>query len=376
MKFIDLDRQYREYRQEIDSAINRVLESGQFILGSTVSNLEKTLADFVGVPFAIATSSGTDGLLLALMAEGTGPGDEIITTPFTFIATAEVIMLLRARPVFVDIEPDTFNLSVEKIQEALEERRKAGGQVRGIMPVSLYGQCADMDEIDDLAAQEGLFVIEDACQSFGAMYRGRRSCALSRYGVTSFFPSKPLGCYGDGGMVFTDSSERAEKLRAMRVHGQSRRYRHDILGINGRLDAIQAAILLAKFPHFEHEIELRQQAANRYMALLSERAPAVTLPVVREDRTSVFAQFTVRVPRRDAVVEFLKGRGIPTAVHYPLPLHMQKVFSHLEIPEGAFPEAERASREVLSLPMHPFITADEQERIVEALADALKSCGV
>ena len=276
----------------------------------------------------------------------------------------------------MDIEPDTFNLSVEKIQEALEERRKAGGQVRGIMPVSLYGQCADMDEIDDLAAQEGLFVIEDACQSFGAMYRGRRSCALSRYGVTSFFPSKPLGCYGDGGMVFTDSSERAEKLRAMRVHGQSRRYRHDILGINGRLDAIQAAILLAKFPHFEHEIELRQQAANRYMALLSERAPAVTLPVVREDRTSVFAQFTVRVPRRDAVVEFLKGRGIPTAVHYPLPLHMQKVFSHLEIPEGAFPEAERAAREVLSLPMHPFITADEQERIVEALADALKSCGV
>ena len=376
MKFIDLDRQYREYRQEIDSAINRVLESGQFILGSTVSNLEKTLADFVGVPFAIATSSGTDGLLLALMAEGTGPGDEIITTPFTFIATAEVIMLLRARPVFVDIEPDTFNLSVEKIQEALEERRKAGGQVRGIMPVSLYGQCADMDEINDLAAQEGLFVIEDACQSFGAMYRGRRSCALSRYGVTSFFPSKPLGCYGDGGMVFTDSSERAEKLRAMRVHGQSRRYRHDILGINGRLDAIQAAILLAKFPHFEHEVKLRQDVANRYMRLLSERAPAVTLPVVREDRTSVFAQFTVRVPRRDAVVEFLKGRGIPTAVHYPLPLHMQKVFSHLEIPEGAFPEAERAAREVLSLPMHPFITADEQERIVEALADALKSCGV
>ncbi len=376
MKFIDLDRQYREYRQEIDSAINRVLESGQFILGSTVSNLEKTLADFVGVPFAIATSSGTDGLLLALMAEGTGPGDEIITTPFTFIATAEVIMLLGARPVFVDIEPDTFNLSVEKIQEALEERRKAGGQVRGIMPVSLYGQCADMDEIDDLAAQEGLFVIEDACQSFGAMYRGRRSCALSRYGVTSFFPSKPLGCYGDGGMVFTDSSERAETLMAMRVHGQSRRYRHDILGINGRLDAIQAAILLAKFPHFEHEVKLRQDVANRYMRLLSERAPAVTLPVVREDRTSVFAQFTVRVPRRDAVVEFLKGRGIPTAVHYPLPLHMQKVFSHLEIPEGAFPEAERASREVLSLPMHPFITADEQERIVEALADALKSCGV
>ena len=376
MKFIDLDRQYREYRQEIDSAINRVLESGQFILGSTVSNLEKTLADFAGTPYAIATSSGTDGLLLALMAEGTGPGDEIITTPFTFIATAEVIMLLGARPVFVDIEPDTFNLSVEKIQEALEERRKSGGQVRGIMPVSLYGQCADMDEIDDLAAQEGLFVIEDACQSFGAMYRGRRSCALSRYGVTSFFPSKPLGCYGDGGMVFTDSSERAEKLRAMRVHGQSRRYRHDILGINGRLDAIQAAILLAKFPHFEHEVKLRQDVANRYMRLLSERAPAVTLPVVREDRTSVFAQFTVRVPRRDAVVEFLKGRGIPTAVHYPLPLHMQRVFSHFEIPEGAFPEAERASREVLSLPMHPFITADEQERIVEALADALKSCGV
>ncbi len=376
MKFIDLDRQYREYRQEIDSAINGVLESGQFILGSTVSNLEKTLADFVGSPFAIATSSGTDGLLLALMAEGIGPGDEIITTPFTFIATAEVIMLLRARPVFVDIEPDTFNLSVEKIQEALEERRKSGGQVRGIMPVSLYGQCADMDEINDLAAKEGLFVIEDACQSFGAMYRGRRSCGLSRYGVTSFFPSKPLGCYGDGGMVFTDSSERAEKLMAMRVHGQSRRYRHDILGINGRLDAIQAAILLAKFPHFEHEIELRQQAANRYMALLSERAPAATLPVVREDRTSVFAQFTVRVPKRDDVVEFLKGREIPTAVHYPLPLHMQKVFSHLDIPEGDLPEAELAASEVLSLPMHPFIAAEEQEMIVDALADALKSCGV
>ena len=373
MKFIDLDRQYRDYRDEINSAIQAVLDSGQFILGETVSSLEETLADFTGCRHAIGVSSGTDGLLLCLMAHGIGPGDEIITTPFTFIATAEVVALLGATPVFADIQADTFNISPDDIQKKIRQRRDAGGRVRGIMPVSLYGQCADMDEINAIAQHENLFVIEDACQSFGALYKGRKSCALCHTGVTSFFPSKPLGGYGDGGMIFTDDDETAEKLRAMRVHGQSRRYMHDMQGINGRLDAMQAAVIHAKFRHFEQEIVLREQAAERYRHLISEKAPAVKIPEIRDDRTSVFAQYTVRTPGgiRDSVVEHMGSRNIPVAVHYPIPLHMQKVFSFLEIPAGALPESEKAADQVISLPMHPFIKKTEQEIVVNALADAI-----
>ncbi len=374
MKFIDLDRQYREYRDEINSAIQAVLDSGQFILGKAVSSLETTLAGFTGTRHATGVSSGTDGLLLCLMAHGTGPGDEILTTPFTFIATAEVITMTGATPVFVDIEPETYNISVPDMERKIAERRKAGGRLRGIIPVSLYGQCADMDEINAVAEREGLFVIEDACQSFGAMYRERRSCALCHTGVTSFFPSKPLGGYGDGGMIFTDDDETADKLRAMRVHGQSRRYMHDMPGINGRLDAMQAAIIQAKFKHFEPEIRKRQEAAERYRDMLQQKVPAVQPPVIRNDRTSVYAQYTIRIPdgRRDSVARRLAEHDIPCAIHYPLPLHRQKVFSSLGIPDGALPESEKAANEVLSLPMHPFITEEEQERVVSALAEAIQ----
>ena len=373
MKFIDLDKQYREYRDEINTAIQSVLDSGQFILGQAVSSLEETLSGFTGSKHAVGVSSGTDGLLLCLMAHDIGPGDEIITTPFTFIATAEVITMLGATPVFVDIEPDTYNISVKSIKEALEQQGKADGRVKGIMPVSLYGQCADMDEINAIAEQHGLFVVEDACQSFGAMYKGRRSCALSHMGVTSFFPSKPLGGYGDGGMVFTDDDRIAEKLRAMRVHGQTRRYMHDMPGINGRLDAMQAAIIHAKFKHFEQEIQQREQAAERYKTMISQKAPALKTPEIRDDRTSVYAQYTVRITdgMRDRVAEHLGKQNIPCAIHYPLPLHMQKVFEFLKTPAGALPKSEKAADEVLSLPMHPFITEEEQEIVVNALAEAL-----
>ncbi len=369
MKFIDLQKQYTLYRDEINSAIQEVLDSGQFILGETVSNLEKELASFTGVKHAIACSSGTDGLLLCLMAKGVGRGDEIITTPFTFIATAEVITMLGAKPVFADIQADTFNIAPEAIEEKISERRKAGGRLKGIMPVSLYGQCADMDEINTIAGMEGLFVIEDACQSFGAIYRKRRSCALCETGVTSFFPSKPLGGYGDGGMIFTDSDMLAEKLMAMRVHGQTRRYMHDMPGINGRLDALQAAIIRAKFQHFQEELEARKNAAERYDNLIAAKAPLIQTPVVREDRTSVYAQYTVRLHGtvRQNTVERLQSSGIPCAIHYPIPLHMQKVFSSLDIRKGSLPVCEKAAEEVLSLPMHPFITEDEQERVVSAL---------
>ncbi len=369
MKFIDLDRQYRRYRGEIDAAVKQVLESGQFIMGEAVARIEQELSGFTGARHAIATSSGTDGLLLCLMAEEVMPGDEIITTPFTFIATAEVIVMRGAVPVFADIEPDTFNISPASVEEKIHQRRRAGARLRGIIPVSLYGHCPDMDQINHLAQEAGLFVIEDACQSLGAEYMGRKSCALSRYGVTSFFPSKPLGCYGDGGMIFTDRDHLAEKLRAMRVHGQTERYVHAMPGINGRLDAIQAAILSAKLPHFEQELEARNRAAGLYAELLREKAPDIVPPVVRPGCTSVFAQYTVRIPggKRDAAVRMLREAGIPCAIHYPIPVHRQEVFSCLDIPAGAFPEAEKAAGEVLSLPMHPFITPDEQEQVVDTL---------
>ena len=371
MRFIDLNRQYRAYKEEIDRAVAEVLASGQFILGSKVEELEQELARFVGRSHAIGVSSGTDGLLLALMALGVEPGDLVITTPFTFIATAEVIALLRARPLFVDIEPETCNISVQAAAEALELLRRQGRRAKGMVAVSLYGQCPDMDGLQDLAREHGLFLVEDGCQSFGALYKGRPSCGLGDVGVTSFFPSKPLGCYGDGGMIFVDDDGLARTLRMLRVHGQDRRYHHALLGINGRLDALQAAILLVKFRHFQDEVARRQEAAARYQRLLEDLAPQVRPVAVKEDRISVFAQYTVRVEagRRDQIRRVLADQGIPTAVHYPVPLHRQPVFADAE--HFGLPEAERAAAEVLSLPMHPFLEEEEQARVVEALAKAL-----
>ncbi|MBF0161520.1 MAG: DegT/DnrJ/EryC1/StrS family aminotransferase [Magnetococcales bacterium] len=362
MRFIDLQTQYQTYKTAIDTAMQEVLDSALFVNGPQVAQLEEALARFVGVAHGVGFSSGTDSLLAVLMAWGIGPGDEVITTPFTFIATAEVIALLGAKPVFVDLDPDTLNLDVHRLEAAITPRSRA------ILPVSLYGQCADFDAINAIADRHGLLCLEDGCQSFGALYRGRRSCSLSKAGATSFFPAKPLGCYGDGGMAFTDDAQLAERLRVIREHGQVARYQHALLGINGRLDTLQAAVLLAKLPHFEAEIAARQRVAAYYRSHLQGR---VQLPVVAADCLSVYAQFTVRIPQRDAVQRHLTQMGIPTAIHYPAPLHRQGVFASLGYPEEAFPVANQAAREVLSLPMHPFLSTTEQDRIIAALLQAL-----
>lgn len=374
MKFIDLTRQYDAYRDEIDNAIRSVLDSGQFVLGDVLERLEDALASYVGVSHAIGVSSGTDALMLALMAYGIGPGDEVITTPFTFIATAEAICLVGAKPIFTDIDPLTYNMSVSSLEAVIKERMAAEARLRAVIPVSLFGQCPDMDEINLVAKHYGLHVIEDACQSFGARYRGRMSCALSDVGVTSFFPSKPLGAYGDGGMLFTDHDDIAEKCFALRVHGQTGPYYHEMVGLNARLDAIQAGILLVKFAHLEDELKRREMAARFYAAGFGAFAPDVITPFVHSDRTSVYAQYTIRIPhgKRDKVSDFMKRRGIPVAIHYPRPIHLQPAFKYLGIEPGSLPYSEKAAKEVMSLPMHPFIREEEQEMVIEAVKEALK----
>ena len=362
MHFIDLQAQYRAYQGSIDTAIREVLQSALFINGPQVTALEVALAQFVGVEYAVGFSSGTDSLRAILMAWEVGPGDEVITTPFTFIATAEVIALLGAKPVFVDIHPDTLNLDPARLEAAITPRTRA------IMPVSLYGQCADFDAINAISARYALPCLEDGCQSFGALYRGRRSCSLSTAGTTSFFPAKPLGCYGDGGMAFTNDENLANRLRMIREHGQAARYRHAIQGMNGRLDTLQAAILLAKLPYFEAEIAARQRVAAYYRQRLQNR---VRLPVVLEDNVSVYAQFTVRLEQRERVQKQLTQAGIPSAIHYPMPLHRQPVFACYEYQSTDFPIANQVAKEVLSLPMHPFLTPEEQDRVVDSLLQGL-----
>lgn len=373
MKFIDLNRQYQAYKKEIDDAIADVLESGVFILGPVLEELETSLAAFTGVQKAIGVGSGTDGLLLALMAIGVGPNDMVVTTPFSFFATVEAIMLLGAKPIFVDIDPLTYNMDSAHLSHVIELCKEKAEQPKAILPVSLYGQCADMDEIGDIAKGAGIPVIEDACQSFGATYKNRKSCGLSLMGVTSFFPSKPLGAYGEGGMVFTNDPVLADELCALRVHGQKQHYLHSTIGLNARLDAIQAAVLLAKFTHFPKELARRQERAMTYNSLFKQALPDIQLPHIKPDRTSVFAQYTIRIPdgKRSQVVEHLKKQGIPTAIHYPTPLHMQPACAHLNIPAGSLPNAEKAAQEVLSLPMHPFMLVQEQEMVVKAIKEAL-----
>ena len=315
MEFIDLKTQYERIRPQVDERMRRVLEHGKYIMGPEVAELEERLAAYVGVKHCIGVASGTDALLIAMMALGVGPDDEIITTPFTFIATGEMIALIGAKPVFVDIDPRTYNLDPALIETAISPRTKA------IMPVSLYGQCADLDAINSVAARHGLPVIEDAAQSFGATSKGRKSCALSTIGCTSFFPSKPLGCYGDGGACFTDDDALAKAMRQIRVHGQDRRYHHPVIGVNGRLDTLQAAVLLAKLEVLEEEVAARGRIGARYSELLREH---VTTPYLAPQCTSVYAQYTVQVDRREEVQEKLKAAGIPTAVHYPIPLHRRQ----------------------------------------------------
>ena len=369
MDFIDLKTQYRRIKPAVDARIARVLEHGQYIMGPEVGELERALATYCGVKHCIAVSSGTDALLVALMAVGVKPGDEVITTPFTFFATAEMIALAGARPVFVDIDPRTWNLDPSRLEAAITTRTRA------IMPVSLYGQCADMDAINAIACRHGLPVIEDAAQSFGATYKGRRSNALSFVGATSFFPSKPLGCYGDGGALFTDDDSVAQLMREIRVHGQDRRYHHPRLGLTARLDAIQAAVLLAKMEIFDDEVAARTRVAATYERLIVEafgRDGAVQAPYVEPHNTSVYAQYTIEVDQREIVETRMKQAGVPTAVHYPIALHEQPAFDYLGQVAGSFPVAEAAARRVISLPMHPYLTEEQQQRVVQALKEGVR----
>lgn len=363
MEFIDLKAQYRHIQPAVDARIRAVLEHGQYILGPEVRELEERLAAYVGVKHCIGASSGTDTLLIALLALDIGPGDEVITSPFTFIATAEMIALAGAKPVFVDIDPRTYNLDPNRVEAAITPKTQA------IMPVSLYGQCADFDAINAIAARHGLAVIEDGAQSFGATYKGRKSCALSTIGSTSFFPSKPLGGYGDGGALFTDDDHLAQRMRELRVHGQDRRYHHPRIGLNGRLDTLQAAVLLAKLDVFDDEVAARERLGARYSELLQGH---VRTPVLAEGCSSVYAQYTIEVENREAVQTRLKEAGIPTAVHYPVPLHLQPAFAGLGGKTGDFPLAERAAARVLSLPMHPYLTEVEQRQVVDVVHSAVR----
>lgn len=367
MQFIDLKTQFKSLETPIRSRIDRVLEHGQYIMGPEVGELEERLARFVGSPHCIGVASGTDALLIAMMALGIGRGDEVVTTPFTFIATGEMIRLLGAVPVFVDIDARTYNLDVAAAEAAITPRTKA------IIAVSLYGQCADLDALNRVSAKTGIPVIEDAAQSFGATYHGRHSCALSAVSCTSFFPSKPLGCYGDAGACFTEDAGLAERMRQIRIHGQDRRYHHPLIGVNGRLDTLQAAVLLAKLDSFTEEVQARARIGERYSRLIQKHCPTVTVPYIESHNTSVYAQYTVEVDHRDRVQARLKEAGVPTAVHYPIPLHLQPAFADLRLGEGAFPVAEAAGRRVMSLPMHPFLDEQSQEQVVDALAAAVNA---
>lgn len=358
MQFIDLKTQFQRVEEQMMARIKKVLDHGAYIMGPEITELETVLAEFVGVKHALGVSSGTDALLIALMALDVGVGDEVITSPFSFFATAEVILLLGAKPVFVDIDPKTYNLNPLALEAAITSKTKA------IMPVSLYGQCADLTEINAIADRYKLPVIEDAAQSFGATYHGRKSCALTTIACTSFFPSKPLGCYGDGGACFTQDAELAQRMEEIRNHGQSKRYVHTRLGINGRLDTLQAAILLEKLQLFPAEIEMRANVAQRYAERLSQD---VVKPYVAPHNTTVFAQYTIQIPNRDSVQKALHEQGIPTAVHYPIGLHRQAILQEMYPDPALYPHTDHAAQFVLSLPMHPYLTAQDQDKICDVL---------
>lgn len=362
--FLDLKPQYKAIEQGINQRIQTVLNHGQFILGPEVGESEKALAAYIGSKHCLTAASGTDALMMALMALGIGPGDEVITTPFSFFATAETISLVGAEPVFVDIDPVTFNINPTLIEKAITKKTKA------IMPVSLYGQPADFDEINEIACKHNLPVVEDAAQSFGAPYKTKKSCNLSFVSATSFFPAKPLGCYGDGGAVFTNDESLHKKMEQIRVHGQSSRYHHVTMGINGRLDTLQCAVLLEKLPRYDWEISRRNSIAARYSESFLPLKDKCIVPQVRGDRGSVWAQYTVRVQNRDAFAAKLKERGVPTSIHYPSPLHHQPVYAHLRN-KYVLPEAEKVAAEVISLPMFPDMTDAQVSHVIESVKAVL-----
>ena len=359
LNFIDLAAQQARIKSQIDANIQTVLAHGHYILGPEVAELEAELAAYCGAKYCISCANGTDALQIALMALGVGHGDEVITPGFTYIATAETVALLGAKPIYVDIDEQTYNIDPAKIEAAITDKTKA------IIPVSLYGQCADFDAVNAIAAKHKLPVIEDAAQSFGAIYKGTKSGNLSTIACTSFFPSKPLGCYGDGGAIFTNDEQLATVIRQIARHGQDRRYHHIRVGVNSRLDTLQAAILLPKLAILEEEMQLRQQVAQMYAIAL--QAAGLTAPFIEPHNRSAYAQFTIRIQNRSAVQTALKEAGIPTAVHYPIPLNKQPaVASDVSLPVG-----DLVAEEVLSLPMHPYMTQEQVQQVVAALKSAL-----
>ncbi len=366
MNFIDLVTQQKRIRKKIDENISKVLGHGMYINGPEVKELEEQLAEYVGVSYAVGCSSGTDALLMSLMAYDVSPGDAIFTTTFTFISTAEVIQLLNATPVFVDIEPDTFNMDTGKLELAIESTIKEGKlKPKGIIPVDIFGQPADYDEINELAKRYDLFVLEDAAQSFGATYKGQKACSLADVGVTSFYPAKPLGCYGDGGMIFTNDKDMYDALISIKEHGQgNEKYTNIRVGINGRLDSIQAAILLTKMEIFDDELALRQVISDRYADGLNGQ---VGTPFVKDCNTSAWALYSIMTSEREVLMSKLKEKDVPSVIYYPIPLHLQEAFSHLGFRTGSFPVSEEISKKILSLPMHPYLTEDDQEKIIQVV---------
>jgi len=359
--FANLKKQYFLYQSELEKEMDRVLNSAGYIMGSAVEKLERELEEYTKAKYAITCSSGTDALLLAMMALDIGKDDEVITTPFTFIATAETITFLKAKPVFVDIDEKTYNIDASKIEEKITPKTKA------IMPVSLYGQPANMDEIQAIAHKHSLKVIIDGAQSFGSTFNGKTDSNLGDISTTSFFPAKPLGCFGDGGAIFTNNEELAIKMKQLRVHGQNKRYHHKYIGLGGRMDTLQCAIVGVKLKYYDKDLALRQEVAFKYSEKLKMKSEQLVLPFVDTLATSAFAQYSVRVKSRDEVQARLKEVGIPTAVHYPMPLHLQECFEYLEYKKGDFPISEKLSQEIMSLPMNPYLSDDEINYIVESL---------
>ena len=363
MQFIDLKTQYLRLKDEIDARIHQVLDHGQFIMGPEIGEVERALASYLNVAHCISVASGTVSLEIALRALDIGAGDEVVTVPFTWISSAEVIPLVGATPVFVDIDPATYNIDIEQLESSITQRTKA------IIAVSLFGQMPDYERINAIAAKHGITVIEDGAQSFGATQRGKKSCGVTRVASTSFFPAKTLGCFGDGGAIFTADDALAERMRAIRTHGGLKRHHHPYLGMNARFDTLQAAVLLAKLPSFDWEVQQRNAIGANYSEKLKH---ACQTPSISDGNTHVYAQYTIRIADREKIAERLKSDGIPTAVYYPKCLHEQPVFESLGYKWGDFPESERASREVLSLPMHPFLTTEDQDRVVMAIERSLQ----
>ena len=370
MQFIDLKRQYQKIETSVQKRIHTVLGHGNFILGPEIKELERVLAEYAGVSHCLSCASGTDALLLTLMAHNVGPGNAIFTTPFTFFATAEVIALLGATPVFVDIDPNKLAGTIDGLKNGKHPFAKIPQplKLRGIIPVDIFGLPADYDAINRIAKDNGLFVIEDAAQSFGGTYKGRKSCSLAHVAATSFFPAKPLGCYGDGGAIFTDDKSFFEILASLRVHGQgSDKYENIRIGINGRMDTIQAAIVLAKMEIFSEEVELRQKVAARYASLLKECN--VVAPAIPEGYSSAWAQYSIQSENRHEIMGRLKNADIPTAIYYPKPLHLQTAFSYLGYEKGSMPVSEHVADRIFSVPMHPYLTEEEQARIAACITD-------